>query len=263
TYELVEEKRNGGLTVRLYGERLDGEWALIPAHLDGDPKNWLLLRHDTGDGARAAHYQPMLATNTDALPTGEGWVYEPKWDGFRPTVTVSGGDVTLTSRNGNDLTQRFQDVARGAALAIRSSDAVLDGEICALDERGRSRFSLLQESAGTRLLVLFDLLELESEALLDEPLSERRRRLEALVSGDGGVVVSPQFDDGPALLAAAREQELEGVVAKREDSPYRPGRPSVDWHKLKLRQTQEVVIAGYTRGQGRRAAFGALVAGVH
>jgi bifunctional non-homologous end joining protein LigD len=263
TYELVEEKKNGGLTVRLHGERLEGEWALIPARLDGDPKNWLLLRHDAGDSAAAARYSPMLATATDTLPTGEGWLYEPKWDGFRAIVTVSGGDVRFTSRNGNDLTERFRNVARAATLAIRSSDAVLDGEICALDDRGRSRFSLLQESAGTPVLVLFDLLELESEPLLDEPLSERRKRLEALVVGEGGVVVSPQFDDGPALLAAAREQELEGVVAKREDSPYRPGRRSVDWHKLKLRQTQEVVIAGYTRGQGRRAAFGALVVGVH
>jgi bifunctional non-homologous end joining protein LigD len=263
TYELVEEKRNGGLTVRLHGERLDGEWALIPAKLNGDPKNWLLLRHDAGGALRLARYQPMLATATDALPTGEGWVYEPKWDGFRAIVTVSGGEVAFTSRNGNDLTERFRNLARAAALAIRSSDAVLDGEICALDEQGRSRFSLLQESAGTPVLVLFDLLELESEPLLDVPLRERHGRLEALVSGDGRVLVSPQFDDGPALLAAAREQELEGVVAKREDSPYRPGRRSVDWHKLKLRQTQEVVVAGYTRGQGRRAAFGALIVGVH
>jgi bifunctional non-homologous end joining protein LigD len=264
TYEVVEEKKNGGLTVRLRGERLDGEWALIPAHLDGDPKNWLLLRHDADEVGAGARYYPMLATSSDVLPTGEGWVYEPKWDGYRAIVRVSGGDVRLTSRNGKDLTERFREVARAASLAIRSSDAVLDGEICALDEHGRSRFSLLQEGAGTPVLVLFDLLELESESLVDEPLSERRKRLERLVGSGGGVLVSPQFDDGPALLAAAREQELEGVVAKREDSVYRPGRRSVEWHKLKLRQTQEVVVAGYTRGQGRRSGgFGALVAGVH
>jgi bifunctional non-homologous end joining protein LigD len=263
TYDLLEEKRGGGLTVELHGERLEGVWTLVPAALDGNPKNWLLLRKDAGDGSTGRRYQPMLATSSDTLPTGEEWVYEPKWDGFRAIVTVSGGDIRLTSRNGNDLTERFRDVARKAALAIRSSDAVLDGEICALDDRGRSRFSLLQEGAGNSVLVLFDLLELESENLMDEPLSERRKRLEGLVDTGGGVLVSPQFDDGPALLAAAREQELEGVVAKREDSPYRPGRRSVDWHKLKLRQTQEVVIAGYTRGQGRRAGFGALVVGVH
>jgi bifunctional non-homologous end joining protein LigD len=263
TYELLEEKRDGGLTVRLHGERLDGEWTLVPAGLDGDPKNWLLLRKDAGEGG-SSRYRPMLAVSTDALPRGEGWTYEPKWDGYRAIVRVAGGEVTLTSRNGNDLTERFREVARAASAAIRSSDAVLDGEICALDASGRSRFSLLQESGGTAALVLFDLLELDSEPLVDAPLTERRRRLEQLVGRSSGVLVSPHFDDGDALLAAARQQELEGVVAKQLASPYRPGRRSPEWQKLKLRQTQEVVVAGYTRGQGRRAGgFGALVVGVH
>ncbi len=263
TYELLEEKRGGGLTVRLHGERLQGEWTLVPASLDGDAKNWLILRKDSGD-ARGGRYAPMKAVAADSLPSGEGWVFEPKWDGYRAIVTVSGGDVTFTSRNGNDLTERFRDVARATALAITSPNAVLDGEICALDDDGRSRFSLLQEGRGIPVLVLFDVLELDSEPLVDLPLSERRKRLEAAVGGSGGVLVSPQFDDGPALLQAAREQGLEGVVAKRADSPYRPGRRSPDWHKVKLRQTQEVVIAGYTRGQGRRAGgFGALVVGIH
>ncbi|HYI75439.1 MAG TPA: DNA ligase D [Gaiellaceae bacterium] len=263
TYELLEEKRNGGLTVRLDGERLDGVWTLVPAALDGDQKNWLLLRKDAGD-ERATRYRPMLAATADSLPRGEGWIYEPKWDGFRAIVTVAGGDVSFRSRNDNDLTERFKDVARKAALAIRSSDAVLDGEICFLDDEGRSRFSLLQEGSGTGVLVLFDILELESESLVDQPLVERRRTLESLVGSSGGVLVSPQFDDGEALLAAARQQELEGVVAKLVDSRYRPGQRSSDWQKVKLRQTQEVVIAGYTRGQGRRTGgFGALVVGVH
>ena len=263
TYDLLEEKRNGGLTVRLHGERLDGVWTLVPARLDGDPKNWLLLRKDAGNGA-GARYEPMKAVSADTLPVGEGWVFEPKWDGFRAIVTVSGGDVTLTSRNGNDLTERFRDVARNATLAITTPDAVLDGEICALDDEGRSRFSLLQEGSGISVLVLFDLLELDGEPLVDLPLTERRARLQEVVGSDGGVLVSPQFHDGPALLEAARQQGLEGVVAKKSDSQYRSGRRSPDWHKLKLRQTQEIVIAGYTRGQGRRVGgFGALVAGVH
>ena len=263
TYDLLEEKRDGGLTVRLHGERLAGVWTLVPAGLDGDPKNWLLLRKDADDGP-ATRYRPMLASSTDALPRGEGWSYEPKWDGYRAIVRVSGGDVTLTSRNGNDLTERFRDVARAASAAIRSSDAVLDGEICALDDSGRSRFSLLQEGGGTAALVLFDLLEVESSPLVDEPLSARRERLAEIVGPSAGVLVSPYFDDGAALLVAAREQELEGVVAKRVDSRYRPGRRSPEWQKLKLRKTQEVVIAGYTRGQGRRTnGFGALVVGVH
>jgi bifunctional non-homologous end joining protein LigD len=264
TYELLESKRDGGLTVRLSGERLDGVWSLVPASLDGDPKNWLLLRKDGAPGV-AAGYSPMLATASEALPRGEGWVYEPKWDGFRALVTLAGGDVRLTSRNGNDLTTRFPSVARAAEHAIRTADAVLDGEICALDEQGRSRFSLLQEGAGTLVLVLFDVLDVEGEPLLELQLADRRERLEALVDPRvGGVVVSPQFEDGDALLAAAAEQGLEGVVAKRLDSTYVPGRRGPEWRKVKVRGRQEVVVAGYTKGQGRRASgFGALVAGVN
>ena len=260
TYELVEEKRHGGLTVHLRGERLDGVWTLVPAALDGDPKNWLLLRKDAGGGA--ARYAPMLATSADHLPRGTEWVYEPKWDGFRVIVTVSGGDATFTSRNGNDLTDRFRELARRVPLAVSTPDAVLDGELCALDEHGRSRFSLLQEGSGRLVLVVFDLLEVDATPLVDEPLSERRERLEELLQNGAHVLVSPQFEDGEALLAAARERELEGVVAKRADTRYHTGR-SADWQKVKLRRTQDVVIVGYTRGEGRRArGFGALVAGV-
>jgi bifunctional non-homologous end joining protein LigD len=263
TYELVEEKRDGGLTVRLHGERLDGVWTLVPAKLDGDLRNWLLLRKDEGRGG-ASRYSPMLASASEALPRGEDWVYEPKWDGFRAIVTIAGGDARLTSRNDNDLTERFRQVARAAELGIRSADAVLDGEICALDDRGRSRFSLLQEGTGSLALVVFDLLELDSEPLIGLPLTERRKRLEKLVSRSAGnVLVSPQFDDGDALLAAAEEQGLEGVVAKRAGSHYQPGRRSPDWRKVKVRARQEVVVVGYTKGQGRRTGgFGALVAAV-
>jgi bifunctional non-homologous end joining protein LigD len=264
TYELLEEKRNGGLTVRLHGERLDGVWTLVPAKLDGDPKNWLLLRKD-GATSAATRYAPMFASTSERLPEGPGWTFEPKWDGFRAIVTVAEGEVTLTSRNAKDLTGRFRDAARAAQLAVRAADAVLDGEICALDEQGRSRFSLLQEGAGTLALVVFDLLELDSEPLIGLPLVERRARLEEVVdSSAANVFVSPSFDNGEALLRAAREQELEGVVAKRLDSTYQPGRRSTDWRKVKVRGRQEVVIAGYTKGQGRRSrGFGALVAGVH
>ncbi len=264
TFELLEEKRNGGLTVRLHGGRLDGVWTLVPARLDGNPKNWLLLRKDGASGTDGP-YAPMLAAASETLPHGEGWVYEPKWDGFRAIVSISAGDARLTSRNGNDLTQRFPDVARAAEHAVRSADAVLDAEICALDERGRSKFSLLQQGEGTLALVVFDVLEVDGEPLFELRLSERRKRLERLVDPKaGGVVVSPQFEDGDALLRAAHEQGLEGVVAKREDSPYFPGRRGTEWRKVKVRGRQEVVIAGYTRGQGRRSAgFGSLVVGVH
>src|SRR5437867_130123 len=112
TYELLEEKKNGGLTVRLHGKRLEGTWALVPAHLGGNEKNWLILRkRDDAAPAprRSGHtYEPMLATLAEDVPRGAGWTFEVKWDGDRAIATESGGDTTLTSRNGNDLRARFQ-----------------------------------------------------------------------------------------------------------------------------------------------------------
>ncbi len=263
TYDLVEEKRDGGLTVRLHGDRLDGTWTLVPAALDGDPRNWLLLRKDGGDAS--SDYAPMLAATTDALPTGEAWVFEPKWDGFRAVARISGGVATLRSRNDNDLTERFPTVARSLGQAVRSPAAVLDGEICALDERGRSGFGLLQRGAGTLVYVAFDVLERDGVSLVELPYRERRRALEQLLDASAeGVLVSPSFDDGAALEKVAHDHGLEGIVAKRVDSPYRAGRRSSDWRKLKLTQRQEFVIAGFTRGKGSRAAgIGALVLGVY
>jgi bifunctional non-homologous end joining protein LigD len=266
TYELLEEKRNGGLTVRLQGKRLDGVWSLIPAHLDGDPKNWLILRKDPGTEAvePRRRYAPMLSSSAETLPAGEDWLYEPKWDGYRAIAVVSGGEVSLTSRNAIDLTERFRPAARAIAQGLRTPNAVLDGEIVALDEGGRSSFSLLQQGTGRLVFVAFDVLEADGEPLFDLPLEERRARLEQLVDPKaGGVLVSPVFDDGEALLKAATVQGLEGVVAKRKGSRYQPGRRSPDWRKVKVKSRQEFVIVGYTKGQGRRAAgFGSLVLGV-
>ena len=263
TYELLEEKRDGGLTVALDGERLQGVWTLVPAALDGDERNWLLLRKDAA-GVPARDYRPMLATSADELPVGPDWVFEPKWDGYRAILTVRGGEGRLTSRNGNDLTVRFPGAAAAGAQALRSPSAVADGEVCALDENGRSSFGRLQQG-GTTVIVLFDLLELDGEQLLDLPLSERRAKLErALDRRAGGALLSPQFADGSALYEAAQEQGLEGVVAKRLASRYQPGRRSPDWRKVKLRHEQELVVVGYTRGRGRRGGtLGALVLGVH
>jgi len=264
TYELVEEKPDGGLTVRLRGRRLEGVWTLVPAHLDGDPRNWLLLRKDDGAPGPSA-YAPMLATSSASLPEAEGWSFEPKWDGYRAIVTVAGGEATLRSRNGNDLTERFSAAARAAEKAVRSPSAVLDAEICALDDAGRSSFSLLQQGTGTLALVVFDLLELDGKPLVREPLEHRRELLRgSLDPGVSTVIMSPIFDDGAALLSAAQEQGLEGVIAKRDGSSYQPGRRSRDWRKVKIKGRQEFVVAGYTRGQGRRSrSLGALILGMH
>ena len=265
TYELVEEKRDGGLTVRLHGAKLEGLWTLVPAKLGGDPKNWLLIRkHDGSEPpAERREYRPMLAALAEEPPTGPGWLFEVKWDGFRALARVRGGEATLTSRNGNDLTARFEPVARALPGALRTTDCVLDGEVCALDGQGRPSFSAMQQGSGPLVYYVFDLLELEGEPLVALPLSERHARLEALVDENATVRLSAVFDDGEALLEAAKQQGLEGILAKRADSRY-TGRRSREWLKIKTEQSQEFVIAGYTRGHGRReGSFGALVLGVH
>src|SRR6266496_4160534 len=119
TYELLEEKRDGGLTVRLHGKKLNGVWTLVPAKLSGDPKNWLLLRKSAPTFA-AADYQPMLATLAAEVPSGQDWLHEVKWDGYRAICRVRGGKASLISRNGNDLTDRFSTIARALGQATKS-----------------------------------------------------------------------------------------------------------------------------------------------
>ncbi|HEX2111073.1 MAG TPA: DNA ligase D [Gaiellaceae bacterium] len=268
TYELVEEKRDGGLTVRLDGSRLRGLYSLVPARLDGDPKNWLILkkRDDTvrRTDAPRREYAPMLATLAEDVPTGQGWTFEVKWDGYRAIAYVRGGETTLKSRRDQDLTERFGPVAREIAKAVKTPHCVLDGEVCALDERGRTSFSAMQRGGHPLVYYAFDLLELEGEPLLGLPLTERRARLDELLDRRNAVVrLSETFDDGPALVEAASEQGFEGVIAKRASSRYEPGRRSRDWLKLKAIQQQEFLIAGYTRGKGRRErSFGSLVLAV-
>jgi bifunctional non-homologous end joining protein LigD len=268
TYELVDEKKDGGLTVRLEGERLQGLWTLVPAKLGGDPKNWLLIRKQDEDGKvrTQGRYEVMLATLEQEVPKGSGWLFEVKWDGYRALAYVKGGEARLISRNGNDLTARFPAVAKEVAKAVKTPDCVLDGEVCALDEQGRPSFSAMQQGKpGTPIVYeVFDVLEVEGEPLVDLPLAERRRRLEALLDRRNRTVrLSEAFEDGQALYKAAKEQGLEGIIAKRTDSPYRQDKRTREWLKIKTHGRQEFVIAGYTKGQGRRSGrLGSLVLGV-
>jgi bifunctional non-homologous end joining protein LigD len=270
TFELLEEKKDGGLTVRLHGTRLEGTWTLVPAKLDGDPKNWLLIRkRDEGAprGEVRNDYRPMLATLADELPAGGDWLYEVKWDGYRALGYVRGGEARLVSRNENDLTARFPEVAKALAKAARSPECVVDGEVCALDERGRPSFSAMQQGKqGTPLVyAVFDVLEIDGVPVLDLPLTERRERLEQLLDlRQRTVQISGFFEDGEGLLEAAVEQGLEGVMAKRPQSRYAEGKRTRDWLKIKTHGREEFVICGWTKGQGKREGrFGALVLGTY
>jgi bifunctional non-homologous end joining protein LigD len=272
TYELLEEKSDGGLTVRLDGDRLQGVWTLVPAHLSGEEKNWLIIRKreearaaPSAPGKKGAEYAPMLATLASEVPGGRGWLFEIKWDGYRAVAYLRGSEPRLVSRNGNDLTDRFSTVARALSTAIKTPDCVLDGEVCALDEDGRSSFSAMQQGTGTLVYYVFDVLELEGKPLVDLSLEERRAELERLLDRrNRTVLLSEAFGDGVSLLEAAAANRLEGVIAKKADSRYEPGRRSRNWLKVKTHGRQEFIIAGYTRGKGRRSkSLGSLVLAVN
>jgi bifunctional non-homologous end joining protein LigD len=267
TYELLEEKRNGQLTVRLHGTRLNGRWTLVPAHLDGKEENWLLIkgRDEAVEDVVQGEYRPMLATQEGAIPRGEGWTFEVKFDGYRALAYIRAGECKLVSRNGNDLTGRFADVAKALVKAVRSPNAVVDGEVTRIDTTGRTSFSELQQGSGQLVYYAFDLLELDGKPLVDLPLHERKERLGRLIDlRTGSVAVSEGFDDGDALFEVAQAQHLEGIIAKRVDSTYKSGRRTREWLKVKTENTDEFVVVGYTAGAGRRAGtFGALVLAVH
>ncbi len=212
----------------------------------------------------------------DALDRDDDWVFELKWDGIRALATISGDELTLRSRNGLDLTASYPELAE--LVPAFDGDGVVDGEIVALDAEGRPSFSRLQRRMGVTAprdverarravavhFFAFDLLELDGQSLVKEPYERRRKLLREQLKDRGPIAMPP--DVGAELETALHTSEelgLEGVMAKRRDSPYRAGRRSRDWIKLKHRQTQEVVIAGWRPGNGARAStVGSLLLGV-
>lgn len=215
---------------------------------------------------------PMKATSGD-LPRDEGWAFEVKWDGMRLVAQVDGGAGTLELRTTNDLdaTARFTEVA-GLAQAIGPHRAVLDGEVVALDEDGRPSFGLLQSRMHVAReggevpvsYVLFDLMHLDGSDTIDLPFRDRHRLLEQLVEPGPTWQISAVHEDGSALLDAARRQGLEGVMAKRLESRYEPGKRSRSWIKVKVRRQQEVVVGGWLAGTGgREGQLGSLLVGCY
>jgi bifunctional non-homologous end joining protein LigD len=213
----------------------------------------------------AGTVQPMLATlgDLDGYTGGPEWVYEMKWDGYRAIATIRDGELSLRSRNGLDMTATYPELS-GLVDSV-AGDAVLDGEIVALDAMGRPRFELLQRHEVAVRYVAFDVLELDGHPLERLPYHERRKRLAAAVSESDAVRVPGDAGrDLRAALAMSSRLGLEGVMAKRRDSPYRAGRRSRDWVKLKHVRTQDVVVGGWRPGKGHRAdTIGSLLLGVH
>jgi bifunctional non-homologous end joining protein LigD len=214
------------------------------------------------DRTRLEFVTPMAALLVDTLPSGDEWLYEAKFDGYRAIAIKDGRAVTILSRKGNDLTSDYPQVA-SAVAALTAKRAVIDGEIVAFDPQGRPSFQQLQHrtAKGTAIrFFAFDLLRLNGSNLLDVPLDARRNKLADLLQ-DSVVEFSHELPGTAAqVIQAVAEVGLEGVIAKRRDSRYEPGKRSGAWQKLKLQRRQEFVIGGY-KPEGQN--FQSLVVGYY
>lgn len=194
------------------------------------------------------------------------WAYEIKWDGYRTLAFVADGQVRLQSTSGKDVTERWPEFG-DLPGSVNAPAAILDAELLVFDDDGTPRFELVQQSGRgsdrEAVLHVFDVLSVAGTDTIGLPYSDRRQLLTQLLEpGDNWLVPAHRVGDGEALLAATAEQGLEGVIAKRLDSTYRPGARSKDWIKVKNRTRVDVAIGGFTAGEGNRAAtFGALLVG--
>jgi bifunctional non-homologous end joining protein LigD len=208
---------------------------------------------------------PMRATLGRLPGDDTGWAYEVKWDGYRTLAFVDGGTVRLQSSNLYDVSAKYPELAE-LPSGVNAGRAVLDGELVVLDDEGRPRFELIQRhdlEQRQAALYVFDLLSLDDHDTISLPYEQRRRLLaEVVETGPNWTVPAHRVGDGEALLAATAERGLEGVMAKRLSSTYRPGTRTKEWRKVKHRHAAEVVIGGYTGGTGNRSSsFGALLVG--
>lgn len=206
---------------------------------------------------------PMKAT-LGALPADdERWAYEIKYDGYRTLAFVDDGVVRLQSTNLHDVTESYPELG-DLPTGVHAGSAIVDGELCVLDDEGRPRFELMQRHARPAVLFVFDVLRIEEHDTIGLPYEDRRRLLDQLVEpGDHWTVPSYRVGGGSELMAATGDQGLEGIMAKRLGSTYVPGKRSPNWRKIKHRRRMDVVIGGFTAGEGNRAGtFGSLLVGL-
>jgi bifunctional non-homologous end joining protein LigD len=307
----AEQIARGDLKFELHGEKLKGTWALVHMKNRGKGNEWLIIKKK--DDAAAAGWniedlalsiktgrtqeeiasdlpakkvtskkqiempgfiEPMLSTLATKLPDGDDWLFEVKWDGIRALTYVDGGTVAIYTRNNNRCERQYPEL-QVLPHYIKAEQAILDGEIALLDQRGVSHFELIQPrihlqdaNAIAKMaqrnpahLFVFDLLYLDGRDLRRELLDERKRLLKQIVKPFALLRVSESFDgSGPELLDAARQAGLEGLIAKRKKSVYE-SRRSPNWLKVKLTMEQEFVIGGYTTGE--REPFGSLAVGFY
>jgi bifunctional non-homologous end joining protein LigD len=277
TYE-AEKFRDDEVIATFHGERVHGRYALFRTR----ETDWMIHRMDPPEDSDYEPFpntglRPMLARSGKLPPREEQFGFEVKWDGIRTILFSDHGHVELRGRNGSDFTPRYPEV-RELARALGSHRIVLDGEVVALDEQGRPSFERLQsrmhlgsDSAVRRRMrdipatyVIFDLLYLDGHTTMGLSYQERRELLERLeLEGPAWRTPAYHRGEGRALLAATKELGIEGVVAKKLDCPYAPGARASHWIKVKNVHTQDVVIGGWTPGEGGRStSLGSLAVGV-
>ncbi|MGX9787939.1 ATP-dependent DNA ligase [Mycobacterium sp. MMS18-G62] len=254
-------EERGEVIVTLHGKKIDGRYALIQT----DGKNWLAHRMKDQQHPHAADLAPMLTTegSVENLKSAQ-WAFEGKWDGYRVLVDADHGTLNVRSRRGREVTNEYPQF-EALAADLADHHVILDGEAVALDESGVPSFSEMQNRArSTRVeFWAFDILHLDGRSLLRAKYSDRRRLLETLAEGGGVIVPELLPGDGAAALEFARKKKWEGVIAKKRDSTYQPGRRSSSWIKDKIWNTQEVVIGGWRQGEGGRSSgIGALMLGI-
>jgi len=265
--------KKGHVVFELKGKKLKGEYALVRLSQPGQEKNWLLFAKSKTKiekpkkDKRPQSVSPMLATLGDKPFNKKGWLFELKLDGYRAIADIDAKHVRLTSRNDNSFNRTFPQIAQELAVLAKHAP-ILDGEVVALDEHGRSRFQLLQNyirtSKGSVYYYVFDVLYCDGIDYRDQPLADRKVRLESLLADlhDSHVRYCDHVEDkGVALFTEAKKRGLEGVIAKDAQSVYQMKRSS-DWIKIKSRQYQEVFIGGYTEARSGPSSLGSLMVGV-
>jgi bifunctional non-homologous end joining protein LigD len=275
--------KNGDLKFILNGKKLRGEFALVKlkkrSSEEKEANNWLLIKKNESIAAKESNQilagkktsmpqiiSPMLAKLATAPFDDSNWIYELKWDGYRAITHIKKEKITLSSRNNQNFTPKYQEIV--SALQSIHADAVLDGEIVAVDKKGTPRFQLLQEYSKnqkdvTLIYYLFDLLYLNGHDLRQLPLIQRKLLLKKLIPDNIHLKYSDHIDTyGTKLFDLAKKKNIEGIMAKRKDSQYLATR-SNDWQKIKNIQMQEAIICGFTKPNGHRKEFGALILGIY
>lgn len=282
TYEVLEQEP-AKLTIKLNGERVKGVWHLVQTSgrkgAGASSKDeWLVFLRENlrGEPDPLPPMDPMMATLAADPFDDDGWIFEPKWDGVRAIATCT-DETLLLSRNLRDITATYPELAKLHEQLV-AFEAVVDGEIVTIEggrpsfERLQSRINLSNERDIKRAsqtwpvtFVAFDLLYLDGRSLLAEPIEERKELLDELVVKTDCIDISTYIEgEGKALYAVAEQRGLEGIVAKKLGSPYRSGRRSKEWLKIKTVLDADVVVGGWSEGEGSRSSkFGSLLVGVY